>query len=427
MISIFNWFVKITGYLAQLVTFRTRVTYEDAAVQKRRIHGPAIVIANHTGIMDYALLLYLFFTRTLRCQVAELQFDRFFMRNLLRMLGAIRVDRSFQDMSCMAKSEAILRKGGVVVIFPEGRLPRKGEETLLPFKTGAAYLALNAQVPVIPVYTDGNYFCKKRCNAVIGKPIDVSELYDGNQSERENLQSITDAFRQKIAALGELTKKECPLGRAAQLCWHILYDFVKITAAIPVLIWLRPKWMNTGKKHHIIRGSALIVGNHNSFYDPIALMLSVFYRRFRFVAAKELFEGRLKGWLFGKVFRCISIDRQNLGMQTFREVNLALKNREVVAIFPEGHVLTGEQTGMGTMHSGMVLMAYQGNSPIIPIYIQTPKKWYHRLRIAIGETIEIERKGMMPTMEEINRITGEVTQRMNALREICFRDSGRNE
>ena len=203
MIWLFNWFVKITGYLPQRLVFRTKVRYEDPCVQKRHIRGPAIVICNHTGVMDYAALIFAFFTRTLRCQAAELQFDKPLRAFFLKRLGAVRVDRSFQDMSCIAKSEAILKKGSVLGIFPEGRLPLKDETPPLPFRTGAAYLALQTHAPVIPVYTNGAYFAPGRAEVVIGKPIDVGTLYDPDKSEHENLQLITQAFRNRVYGLKE--------------------------------------------------------------------------------------------------------------------------------------------------------------------------------------------------------------------------------
>lgn len=216
MICLFNWFVKITGYLAQLLVFRIRLHYEDPAVQKTHIKGPAIIISNHTDVMDYAMLIFVFITRTLRCQAAELQFDRPLMRFFLKLLGAIRVDRSFDDMSCVGKSEAILRKGGVVAIFPEGRLPRAGETPPLPFRHGAAYLALHADVPVIPVYTDGRYFSLSRAQVAIGKPINVRELYSAEKSERENLQAISKAFEERVYGLrGLIAKEGVQLGEGA--------------------------------------------------------------------------------------------------------------------------------------------------------------------------------------------------------------------
>jgi 1-acyl-sn-glycerol-3-phosphate acyltransferase len=119
----------------------------------------------------------------------------------LKAVGAIRVDRDTFDFSFMNKSEEILNKGGVVGVFPESRLPKKGEECPLPFKPSAAYLALMTGAKVIPVYTNGSYFCKKRARVIIGTPIDVSEIAESNLSEKEKINLLNDSFRQKIIYL----------------------------------------------------------------------------------------------------------------------------------------------------------------------------------------------------------------------------------
>jgi len=427
MIFLFNWFVKLTGFLPQLMVFRTRVHYEDPAVQKRHIKGPAIVISNHTDVMDYAMLIFLFITRTLRCQAAALQFERPFMRIFLKLLGAIRVDRTFEDMSCVAKSESILRKGGIVAVFPEGRLPRPEEKPPLPFRHGAAYLALHAGVPIIPVYTDGRYFSPARANVVVGKPINVREMYDDSKSERENLQAISEILQQKVYALKSNIGKTPAKSGKISLAQRFAYNFVKVTAAPLALIWLRPKWVKEGARMPKVTGPSLVVSNHNTFYDPIALMVGLFYCRFRFVATEDLFEGKIKHWLFTNAFCCIPIDKKNTRMQTFRDVNAALRNNEIVALFPEGHVLTEDEARNGaTMRSGMVLMAAQGKCPIIPVYMLPPDKWYRRLRIAVGEPIEVRTRGMMPTLDEISRITGEVSRSMQNLHRLCTDDLNRN-
>ena len=59
-------------------------------------------------------------------------------------------------------------------------------------------------VPIIPVYTNGEYFHGKKAKVVIGKPIDVKELYDDSKSEKENLAYISERLRQKVIDLGGL-------------------------------------------------------------------------------------------------------------------------------------------------------------------------------------------------------------------------------
>lgn len=199
-----NWFVKITGWIPQRIAFKTKVFYEDKKVQSRRIKGSAIIISNHTSVYDYAVFLFVFMSRTLRYLIAEVIFEKKLLGWFLKALGGIRVDRNSFDFGFIEKSRKILDKGGVVGIFPEARLPKKDEERPLEFKPSAAYLALYADVPIIPVYTNGEYFHGKKAKVVIGKPIDVKELYDDSKSEKENLAYISECLRQKVIDLGGL-------------------------------------------------------------------------------------------------------------------------------------------------------------------------------------------------------------------------------
>ncbi len=208
-IRFWNMFVKLTGWPAQLLCFRTKVYYEDRGVQSRRIKGPAILLSNHTSVYDYAVYLFVFFGRTLRFQMAEVLFERKLLGGLLRRLGGIYVNRNAFDFGFVAKSEEILRQGGVVGIFPESRLPRKGEERPLPFRPSAAFLALASGVPVIPVYTDGSYFRLKRARVIIGKPITADALPDGARNDRETIAAVSQLFRERIIELERIYHENC--------------------------------------------------------------------------------------------------------------------------------------------------------------------------------------------------------------------------
>lgn len=202
--SFFNFFAKITGWPIQFFLFRTKIYYEDKSVQNRQIKGKAIVICNHTSVFDYPVLMFAFFTRTLRVQMAELLFKKPFLGVLIRLLGGIYVDRYSTNLSFMAKSEAILNKGGVVGIWPEGRIPKKNEERPLEFKSGAAFLSLSTDAPIIPVYTDGSYFDRKhRAHIIIGTPLYPADFADSGKDEKETIENLTRAMREKIIDLGK--------------------------------------------------------------------------------------------------------------------------------------------------------------------------------------------------------------------------------
>lgn len=202
-IKFVNLFTKVTAWIVQWFCFRTKVYYEDRAVQGRRIKGRAIIVSNHTSVYDYAVMMFVFITRTLRYQMAEVLFEKKVLGTYLRWLGGIYVNRNNHDLSFVRKSEEILAEGGVVGVFPEGRIPREGEEKPLPFASSVAYIALHSGSPVIPVYTNGSYFGKKRARVIIGRPVDVYGLIDPNADEKENLVQVTEKLRERIKELGK--------------------------------------------------------------------------------------------------------------------------------------------------------------------------------------------------------------------------------
>lgn len=206
MIGFFNTFTKITGWIAQMICFRTKVYYVDRATQGRRIKGPAIIVSNHTSVFDYAVFLFVFWSRTLRYQMAEVLFEKKLLGLFLKCMGGIYVDRNAHDFDFMLKCEKILKRGGVVGIFPEGRIPNEGEERPLEFGVGAVQLALMSGVPVIPVYTNGSYFSKSQARVIIGKPIYIDELINEEDDYKTNLQLATEELRKNIIELG------CSLG-----------------------------------------------------------------------------------------------------------------------------------------------------------------------------------------------------------------------
>ncbi len=202
-------FVKVTGWLPYLLIARPKIYYQDKKVQSRKIRGKAIVMPDHHTIWDFASMMFTFPGRNMRCVVSELMYQKGkFMTGLLNGLGSIKVDRSAGDFTFMDKCVSTLSSGGVVEIYPEARLPLKGEQTPLPFKTSVSVIALNSQAPIIPVVTNGCFFGKKRLRILIGTPIDVNSLYDQSLDEKEAIQLVTERLREKIIELKyELERK----------------------------------------------------------------------------------------------------------------------------------------------------------------------------------------------------------------------------
>ena len=197
--KLFTGFVKTTAYPLELITFRAKYYYEDKKLQSRRIKGPAIIISNHTSVWDFAQIMQTFYTRHLRCLAADLMFNKSKgMGWFLKHLDAIKISRESKNFSFINQSVDILKKGGVLEIYPEARIPDPPEPTPLEFKPSFAYIAMLSNAPIIPVYTDGNYFGKGRTHVMIGKKINITDIVDPELDQSENIKRITDYTRNKI-------------------------------------------------------------------------------------------------------------------------------------------------------------------------------------------------------------------------------------
>jgi 1-acyl-sn-glycerol-3-phosphate acyltransferase len=201
MIRFFQTFTKLTAWIVQFFCFRTKIYYEDKKVQSRKIKGSAIIISNHTSVYDYAVMLFTFPWRTLRYLMAEVLFETKPLARFLRAMGGVEVNRDGMDFSFLLKSEEILEKGGVIGSFPEGRLPKDDEERPLPFAPSTAYIALRSGAPMIPVYTNGSYFNRRRARVIIGKPIYAAEYMGENVTEKETVEKLNAVMRERILEL----------------------------------------------------------------------------------------------------------------------------------------------------------------------------------------------------------------------------------
>lgn len=303
----------------------------------------------------------------------------------------------------------------MVAIFPEGRLPKEGEEPPSEFKPSAAFLALCSGVPVIPVYTNGSYFSKNRARVVIGKPIYTGDLTNDALTDKENYSRVSAALREKVISLGRLLQNgEARKKKKLFALEYLVYDFVKLTAA-PGVLWFRPKLLYAGERaKKKIKGGALVISNHIGFFDPVYLQFCVWYRRHHFICTDDFFKSGARWWF--KRFLCIPIDRENTSLDSFRQITAHLKNGELVSMFPEGRVET-KQGQTASFKSGMVLMALKSGVPIVPVYIKKKPHALSRLVMAVGEPVDVTALyGKKPTFSQIEAATRLLWQKEEELK-----------
>lgn len=184
------------------------------------------------------------------------------------------------------------------------------------------------------------------------------------------------------------------------------YDFVKVTGALPAIIYLRLKkhYLNGKKQKGLFKGPAIIVSNHATYIDPIIIMVATWNRRTSFVATEDLYSTKIRSFFFNAI-RCIKINKQNVSMQTFKNVQDVINHGHLVGIFPEGHIQTKDSNDH--YKSGAVMFATLCDVPIIQIYIHKNEHWWQRQHVVISDKINVKEliNSKIPTVEEIEEVT----------------------
>jgi len=114
--------------------------------------GPVIVAANHRSFLD-PFVIATMARRPMHYIAKQELFARRWQAWILGALGAFPVDRGASDEQMIGTAKAILARGDIVLIFPEGTRIRPG--ALGRPKRGVGRLALESGAPVVPVAVIG--------------------------------------------------------------------------------------------------------------------------------------------------------------------------------------------------------------------------------------------------------------------------------
>jgi 1-acyl-sn-glycerol-3-phosphate acyltransferase len=122
------------------------------------IPGPPFIIAsNHQAWYDTAFILAALHRASMVYTMArrDTVFNRAWKRWLMPRLGVFPIapSRGELDHRAVATVYQVLSRGGVVLVFPEGRYSRG--RALRPLRKGVAHFALEAGVPICPIALTG--------------------------------------------------------------------------------------------------------------------------------------------------------------------------------------------------------------------------------------------------------------------------------
>ena len=172
----------------------------------------AMLAGNHTGYADFILLgtgPYLHGERLVRFMAKKSVFDVPVLGWLLKLMKHVPVDRARGGAS-IAPAVEMLREGNLVGIFPEATISRSFE--LANFKTGAARIAHQAGVPLVPcaiwgsqrIWTKGLPKRFRNVPVIVryGEPVALTGDAEADTAElKRQMQLLLDASRSEYASL----------------------------------------------------------------------------------------------------------------------------------------------------------------------------------------------------------------------------------
>jgi 1-acyl-sn-glycerol-3-phosphate acyltransferase len=178
---------------------------ESAGLENVPSVGSAILAANHLSRVDSPLIFTLIERKDVTGLVADKYQNNLFLRPLIEAVGGIWINREQADFQALRAALEFLQKGGLLGIAPEGTRSHTG--AMRQAKTGVAYLADKANVPIVPVaiwgtertFKELKYLRRARIKVRFGKPFRLPPI---NRNDRSgSLQRNTDELVCRIAAL----------------------------------------------------------------------------------------------------------------------------------------------------------------------------------------------------------------------------------
>ena len=160
--------------------------------------APYILISNHRAFVDpFALAV-----PTKRYEIRFIGKRELTKNKLLewavRHLHMIPVSRHATDMAAMRACMQVLKEGNVLGIFPEGT--RHLPELMQTVESGAALIALRADVPLIPAYIDGRIRPFHKTRVYFGAPMQIDDL-KAQGTNSDTVKQLCERIRQTFYAM----------------------------------------------------------------------------------------------------------------------------------------------------------------------------------------------------------------------------------
>ena len=170
-----------------------------------------------------------------------------------------------------------------------------------------------------------------------------------------------------------------------------------------------------GKENIPKEGPVIYCGNHRSYLDPPLIVVTA-GRHVRFMAKEELTKNKFLKFL-GYVFDAIYVKRDNKEIAALKTTLKALKNKESIAMFPEG-TRNGLEKGE-SVKEGVAFFVLQTGAKVQPVGIGGGEKPFKKVYVNDGKPLDYsDRVTKKPSKEELEQVSKEIMDNIIMLTNI---------
>ena len=195
-------YMKLHRFLAPFFRFVMRLNPQG--IENIPEDGGILFCSNHIGALD-VIAIAACTNRQISFVAKKELFSIPLLGKLITVLGAIKIDRSGNDVGAIKASISAAENGGAVAIFPQGhRYPGINPATT-PKRNGAALIAYRSGCDVIPVciqMKNGKYGLFRKIDVVFGEKIENSK-FDFKNGGRDEYDKATELMFDKVVALSK--------------------------------------------------------------------------------------------------------------------------------------------------------------------------------------------------------------------------------
>ena len=179
------------------IIYRPLFPYKKHGNLTRHNDGPLIIIGNHYSIWDVvpaAMATDRAIHFMAKDELGKVKIGNWNIGEAaLNWLQCIPVKRDGSDVQAVKTCLRYLKNGEVVNIFPEGTRNHSYDE-FLPFKGGAAALAIKTHAPIVPVIEVERIRLFHRVDVIYGDPIYLTKYY-GKRLTADEIEKVDEWLR----------------------------------------------------------------------------------------------------------------------------------------------------------------------------------------------------------------------------------------